>query len=82
MNDWTATVRGLTIGAGTNPWRGVLGGTSPTIGPIKPGGFVMIGCGGADGIGAVTANTADILRVANSSGASATYQIVILARTA
>lgn len=77
-----ANTTNLTIGGGSNPVVGFLGGTTPTIGPIRPGGFVMIGCGDAAGIGAVTASTGDILRIANSSGASATYQIAILARSA
>lgn len=77
-----ANTTNLTIGGGTNPVVGFLGGTTPTIGPIRPGGFVMIGCGDAAGIGAVTAGTGDILRIANSSGAAATYQIAILARSA
>ncbi len=78
----TANTTNLTIGGGSNPVVGFLGGTTPTIGPIRPGGFVMIGCGDAAGIGAVTAGTGDILRIANSAGASATYQIAIIARSA
>ena len=77
----TVNTTDLTIGAGTNPWIGVLGATH-TIGPIKPGGMVMIGAGDAAGIGVVTAGTGDILRVANSAGAANTYQIGILARSA
>ena len=78
----SANTTDLTIGIGSNPFLGFLGGTTPTIGPIKPGGMIMIGAGDAAGIGTVTAGTADILRVANSAGASATYQIAILARSA
>lgn len=77
-----ANTTNLTIGASTNPFVGFLGGTTPTIGPIRPGGFVLIGCPADVGIGAVTAGTADILRIANSSGASATYQIAIIGRSA
>lgn len=77
-----ANTTNLTIGGGSNPVAGFLGGTTPTIGPIRPGGFVMLGCGHADGLGVVTAGTGDILRIANSSGAAATYQIAILARSA
>ena len=76
-----ANTTDLTIGAGSNPFIGFLGATD-TIGPIKPGGFFMLGAGDADGIGAVVADTGDILRIANSSGASATYQIAIVARSA
>lgn len=77
-----ANTTNLTIGVGTNPFVGFLGGTTPTIGPIRPGGFVMIGCPADVGIGTVTAGTADILRIANSSGAAATYQIAIIGRSA
>ena len=78
----TANTTDLTIGVGSNPFLGFLGGTSPTIGPIKPGGVFMIGAGNAAGVGTVTAGSADILRIANSTGASATYQIAIVARSA
>lgn len=77
-----ANTTNLTIGGGSNPFVGFLGGTTPTIGPIRPGGFVLLGCGADVGIGTVTAGTGDILRIANSSGASATYQIMILGRSA
>lgn len=77
-----ANTTNLTIGGGSNPVVGFLGGTTPTIGPIRPGGFVLLACGDAAGLGAVTANTGDILRIANSSGAAATYQIAIVARSA
>jgi hypothetical protein len=77
----TANTTDLTIGAGSNPFIGFLGATDP-IGPIKPGGFFVLGAGDAAGIGEVTADTGDILRIANSAGASATYQIAIVARSA
>lgn len=72
----------LTIGGATNPVTGFLGGTTPTIGPIRPGNFVMLGGPNVGGFGVVTASTGDILRIANSSGAAATYQIAIVARSA
>lgn len=72
----------LTIGGGSNPFVGFLGGTTPTIGPIKPGGIFLLAASDAAGIGTVTASTADILRITNSAGAAATYQIAILARSA
>lgn len=77
-----ANTTNLTVGVGSNPFVGFLGGTNPTIGPIRPGGVFMLACGDAAGIGTVTAGTGDILRIANSSGASATYQIAILGRSA
>jgi hypothetical protein len=77
-----ANTTNLTVGSGTNPVTGYLGGTTPTLGPIRPGNFVLFGGGNIGGFGVVTASTGDILRIANSSGASATYQIAILARSA
>ena len=77
--DGTANTTDLTIGGGSNP---VVGFMSGTIGPIKPGGMVMLAAGDAAGLGAVTAGTGDILRIANSSGATAKFQIAILARSA
>jgi hypothetical protein len=72
----------LTIGGGSNPMVGFLGGTTPTIGPIRPGCFVLLGgVGNVGGLGAIAAGTADILRVANSSGAQAKYQIGVVARS-
>ncbi len=72
----------LTIGAGTNPVVGYLGGTTPTIGPLTPGGVLLLMNPALAGLATVTAATGDILRIANSSGASATYQIGIIARAA
>lgn len=77
-----ANTTALTIGGGTNPVVGFLGGTNPTIGPLQPGAFVFLASPAASGLGAVTAGTGDILRIANASGAAATYQIAILGRTA
>lgn len=82
QKDGTVNTTDLTIGAGSNPVVGFLGGTAPTVGPIKPGGVVLLHSSDAAGLGAVTAGTGDILRIANSAGASNTYQIGILARTA
>ncbi len=78
----SANTTDLTIGVGSNPFLGFLGGTTPTIGPIKPGGVFMLFAGDAAGIGTVGAGTADILRIANSSGATATYQICLIGRSA
>ena len=77
-----ANTTNLTIGAGSNPVVGWLDGTTPTLGPIRPGGVFLRAESDAAGICAVTAGTADILRVANSAGAAAKYQIAILGRTA
>lgn len=77
----TANVSNLTIGVGSNPFLGFLGGTTPTIGPLRPGGVFLIGCGDAAGIGTVAAGTGDILRIANGSGGTAGYTIVIVGRS-
>jgi hypothetical protein len=77
-----ANTTNLTIGGGTNPFIGFLGGTVPVIGPIRPGGVVLLACPADVGIGAVVAGTGDILRITNSAGASNTYQIAILGRSA
>jgi hypothetical protein len=82
QKDGTANTTNLTIGAGSNPWVGALGGTTPTIGPIRPGGVLLLASPDAAGIGAVVAGTGDILRVANSSGAQNKFLIGILARSA
>ena len=77
-----ANTTNLTIGVGTNPFLGFVGGTTPTIGPLRPGGVFLIASPDAAGIGTVAAGTGDILRIANSSGAANTYQIVIIGRSA
>lgn len=74
--DAVANTTSLTLGGATNP---VAGLSAPAIGP---GGLVLLADPDAGGLVTVTAATGDILRVANGSGAAATYQIVILGRTA
>src|SRR6478609_9177971 len=61
------------IGGGTN----YVPGFAAAISTLGPGGLFVLADGDASGIATVTAGTADILRVANSSGASNTYQIAI-----
>ena len=77
-----ANITNLTIGAGTNPFLGFLGGTLPTFGPIRPGGFFQLGAGHLSGLGTVTPATGDILRIANTAGAIANYQLMLLGRSA
>jgi hypothetical protein len=77
-----ANTTNLTIGGGSNPVAGFLGGTTPTIGPIRPGCVFLLSSPDAAGIGAVVAGTGDILRIANSAGAQNKYLIGILARSA
>lgn len=71
----------LTIGAGSNPWISMWIATGDGI-IVGPGGIFINFAPNASGLGAVVASTGDILRVANGSGASATYDIVILGRSA
>ena len=64
-----------------------LGGASQAVpniasGPIGPGGCVLLADPDAGGLATVTGGSSDHLRVANSSGAAAKYQILILARSA
>lgn len=71
----------LTLGGGTNPVVGYMGGTTPTLGPIRPGGVRLLAETDAAGLCGVTAATADILRIAASGSGSATFQLALLART-
>ncbi len=72
----------LTIGvAGTNPWVALWAASGDGI-KVQPGGVFVIMAPDASGLGAVGAGSADVLRVANGSGAAATYKILIIARTA
>lgn len=71
----------LTIGAGSNPWITWLAATGDGI-KVPPGGVFCLFGKDATALGAVTAGTGDILRVANGSGAAATYEIAILGRSA
>ncbi|MBM3642237.1 MAG: hypothetical protein FJX15_13125 [Alphaproteobacteria bacterium] len=82
QKDGTANTTNLTIGLGTNPFLGFLGGTVPTIGPITPGGVFMVSNPALAGLGSITGASNDILRVANSAGATNKYLIALLARSA
>lgn len=74
-----ANTTNLTVGGGA---AATIVGLADALPAISPGGMILIVSPDASGISAVTATTADILRVANSSGASNTYQIAIFARSA
>lgn len=67
----------LTIGGATNPVVGLFGTTSTAL---KPGGVIELYSGAVGGLCSVVAATGDILRIANSAGASNTYQIILTGR--
>lgn len=71
----------LTVGNGTNAFEGFVSAAG-TLGPIRPGGILLLVNPDATGLGTVAAGTDDILRVTNASGASNTYQIAIFGRSA
>lgn len=78
QRDGTANTTSLTLGGGANP----VPGFSAALWPIGPGGFFQMVSPAAAGLATITAGTGDILRVTNSSGATAKYQIAILGRSA
>lgn len=72
----TQNTTNLTLGGGSNPVPGIAAG------PVGAHGVVLLADPDAGGLATVTPATGDILRVANSSGAAATYQIAIIGRSA
>jgi hypothetical protein len=73
----------VVVGAAASaPWTTLLGATHTIT--LRPGAFVAVGTGTADATGyAVTATTADLLKVANSgAGTSVTYDIHIIGASA
>ena len=66
----------LTLGNGSNPFVGPFGAGAQTL-SIAPGGIVMLANPSAAGW-AVSAGTADILRIANAAGATATGRITLI----
>jgi hypothetical protein len=78
--DGVPNTTALTVGGGSNPFDGIFGTAGDRV-VIPPGGFFLIAGGGAAGLGSAAAGSSDILRIANGAGASATYQIIIIARS-
>lgn len=72
----TPNTTNLTLGSAAAPVPNISSGA------FGPGGIYAQGVGDAAGLATITDTTADTLRVANSAGAIATYQIGMLARTA
>ena len=74
-----ANTTDLTIGGGANDWSTLLNGTIV----LRPGGSFQAIAGVADATAwTVTAGTGDSLQVANSAGASADYDIVVIGASA
>lgn len=74
-----ANTTNLTIGNGTNPFVGPFGAAAHTA-QVQPGGVFMAV---APKTGwTVTAATADILRIVNDAGASNTFSVIIIGRSA
>ncbi len=64
-------------GVGANGWVSPFGSTSDKVN-VKPGGMLLLVAPDANGL-AVTAGTADLLKVANgSSGSAVAYDIMII----
>lgn len=72
----------LTVGVnGTNPWVTMFAASGDGI-KVFPGGIFLNFGVDASAMGAVVGGASDLLRIANASGASATYRIAVLARSA
>lgn len=66
----------LTIGGSTADFGGFPDQT------IAPGGIALNHNAGANGLGTVTDGASDTVRVVNAAGAAASYEIVVIARSA
>lgn len=71
----TSTTQTLTVGGATNPFLGPMGGTTPTQ-TIPPGQSLTWPNFTATGW-AISGGVNDSLKIANSSGASAIYKIIV-----
>lgn len=72
----TSATQTLTVGVGSNPFVGVLGGTTPTM-IIPPLGIFHVENPSAAGW-PVTAGTGDILRIANGAGSTAVAKVCLM----
>lgn len=70
-------------GAATNGFVSWAGGATHTV-TVRPGGYMVLATGSADTTGyAVTAGTADLLKIANSGGTTGvTYDVIIIGTSA
>lgn len=78
-----ANTTNLRIGGGAAAQiTGFLSSDGQNIGPLKPGGVLARIDPPSSGICTITATTADVLRISNSVGAQAVYQIALIGRSA
>ena len=77
-----ANTTDLTFGAAAaNPWVAFLNSTGTVT--LKPGGLVFACCGPADAVGwVVTGGTGDQFKISNAAGATAKYQMALVAASA
>lgn len=77
-----ANTNSVVVGAGTNPWTGLLNTTGTVT--LRPGAWAAFAVGAADASGyTTTAATGDILKVANSgAGTAVSYDIVVIGKSA
>lgn len=79
-----ANTNNVVVGNATsNGFISWVGGAAHTV-TVRPGGFLALGAGQADAVGyAVTAGTADLLRIGNSgAGTPVTYDVVLIGASA
>ena len=72
----TANTTSLTVGGDAAAVPNI------TSGPIGPRGAMLLVDPDAGGLATVTATTGDVIQVTNGSGAAATYQVVLVCRSA
>jgi hypothetical protein len=72
-----ANTGNLTLGGATNAWASAFGAATHTL-VLQPKGLIVLVPGDAGY--AVTAATADILRVGNASGATQAYELTLIGR--
>ncbi len=82
-NSSTPNTTGLTVGGvAANTYAGFFSPATGGLISIQPGGGALLWNRGAASYATITDVTNDILAIVNSAGASNTYQIAILGRTA
>lgn len=77
-----ANTTDITLGGTGNTVAGIMGTAASSIGPLRPGSFLFMGASALAGIATVVPSTGDLLRIANAAGAAATYQIVLIGKSA